>query len=116
VDFWLETESINGADSVVYAYDDDGLLVGAGAGVLANDATSGFLESYTLLGLATAFDYNAFGELASDATTVPGYGPVRFRYVRDLLGGSRPTRRSSAPTRWYGRTTTTCWASSRPSR
>jgi hypothetical protein len=65
---------------------DDGLLVGAGAGVLANDATSGFLESYTLPGLATAFDYDAFGELASDATVIPGYGPVRFRYVRDLLG------------------------------
>jgi RHS repeat-associated protein len=65
----LGTQSVNGANSVSFAYDKDGLITGAGAMTLSREAATGFLQSATLAGFgSTARSRNDFGELSSEIT------------------------------------------------
>jgi hypothetical protein len=71
----VATQSVNGGSTAAFAYDDDGLLIGAGALAIGRDPVNGLLTSTGLGSVTTVQSYNAFGELGSDAASV-GAAPV----------------------------------------
>jgi YD repeat-containing protein len=74
--------TVNGANPVMYAYDNDGLLTQAGALTLTRDAGNGRVTSSAVSGVATHHAYNAYGELSHfDAGTI-----YAFDLERDLSG------------------------------
>ncbi|HEB89302.1 MAG TPA: hypothetical protein ENI85_07005, partial [Deltaproteobacteria bacterium] len=85
-DFRVMTESVNGAPGIGFVYDDDSLLVGAGALGITRDPSNGLVESTTLGSVATVHQYDPFGSLESmtaSAGTTPLYSTS---YQRDTLG------------------------------
>jgi RHS repeat-associated protein len=82
----LSSRSVNGAHTVAFSYDDDGLLTGAGAIALARDPGSGLLSGTTLGSVATSVTYNAFGEREADEGLYGAASLYRNVYTRDRLG------------------------------
>jgi RHS repeat-associated protein len=68
----LATESVNGANSVSYVYDDDGLVTGVGSETITRSATTGQITATTLGSVTTTRTYNAFGEPAEDVAKYLG--------------------------------------------
>jgi RHS repeat-associated protein len=107
--FWVASQSLNGANTMNFTYDKDGFITKAGALAVAHNA-NGLLTSATLGSAATgsALDshgYSAFGELTSYAakykigtTTTTLYSE---KYTRDADG------RISAKTETVGSLKTT---------
>ncbi len=88
-DFALSTETlVVGLASwpASYAYDDDKLLTSAGALAYTRDPASGLVTATTLGVVATAREYNAFGELSQVTVTASGQEKYFASYVRDKLG------------------------------
>ncbi len=86
-DFRLAARTVDGGNSVTYAYDQDGLLTGAGALTLAREAASGFLTGTTLGGLTDTYAFDStYGELASYSATDGATGLYSATYSRDDLG------------------------------
>jgi RHS repeat-associated protein len=81
-DLRVATQSVNGGSTTAFAYDDDGLLVQAGAEILTRDPLNGLLAGTTLGSVSTSQSFNGFGELASDSSSA-GYMNT---YTRDKLG------------------------------
>ena len=85
-DFRIATQSVNGANTIAFGYDLDGLLTAAGALSLTRDSANGLLTTTTLGSVATSQTYNDFGELAMDVATVAGTEVYKNVYTRDALG------------------------------
>ena len=64
----LESLAVNGADPVTYVYDDDSLLLAAGALGLSLDPDSGRPDAATLDQVTTEWTYTPFGEIESMTT------------------------------------------------
>ncbi len=72
---------------VVYTYDRDGLVTGAGALAVTRYAATGLEDTTTLGGITTKKTYNGFGELSSSEASGALYGLLyRTLYKRDKLG------------------------------
>ncbi len=84
--FRLSSISVNGANPVSYTYDDDGLLIQAGAMSLTRDPATGFLTGTTLGVVTTSYTYSPFGELATMSAAVSGSPIYTTTYTRDKLG------------------------------
>jgi len=84
-DFQLTGMTI-GADTINYSYDDDGLIVGAGAMVLERDLQNGLLTTTTLGNMVTGAGYNHFGEMDSDTASYGTTALYANDYTHDLLG------------------------------
>ena len=89
--FQVSNESINGANSITFGYDNDGLLTGAGNLTYTRDSANGLLTAATLGGTATTFTYSNFGELATEETRRGATVLYRGAYTRDN-GGRIDTR------------------------
>ena len=63
-DLRIASQTVNGADTVAFTYDNDGLLTQAGAMTLTPDAQNGLLRSTSLGTVTDTLDYNTLGELA----------------------------------------------------
>lgn len=61
----VNSEKVNAANEVTFAYDDDDLLTQAGDETLQRDPTNGLLSGTTLQGSTSAYGYNTYGELDS---------------------------------------------------
>lgn len=85
-DLRLESISVNGADPILYDYDDDGLVIQAGDMELVRDPETGFLSDTTLGVISTHYDYSDFGELESITASVSGSPIFVAVYIRDDLG------------------------------
>ncbi len=85
-DFRVTSISVNGANPVAYVYDDDGLLIQAGAMTLARDPASGYLTDTALGVVTTHYDYSSFGELSGMTASVSGSPIFTTSYTRDKLG------------------------------
>jgi RHS repeat-associated protein len=83
--FWLQTLAVNG-NPIDYAYDNDGLLVQAGALTLTPDPQHGLLRGTTLGPVETQIAYNGFGEIENETATVDGASLYSITYTRDALG------------------------------
>ena len=85
-DFRIASISVNGANPVSYTYDDDGLLIQAGAMSLTRDPATGFLTGTTLGVVTTSYTYSPFGELSAMSASVSGSPIYTTTYTRDKLG------------------------------
>lgn len=84
---WFVTnELVNGAHTVPFAYDDDGLLTKVGNLEVTRDPASGFLTGTTLGGVTDSFTYTAFAELASYSASFSGTTIYQATYTYDKLG------------------------------
>lgn len=84
--FRVSSISVNGANPVSYAYDDDGLLIQAGAMSLTRDPANGFLTGTALGLVTTSYTYSPFGELSVMSASVSGSPIYTTTYARDKLG------------------------------
>jgi RHS repeat-associated protein len=84
--FRVVTETVNGAWSAAFAYDDDDLLLQAGALTMFRDPESGRLTGTTAGSVSDTWSYNDYGEPSAYAATVAGNALLAFAYERDDLG------------------------------
>ena len=80
------SRTVNGADTVLFDHDDDGLLTQAGNLVIVRDLVTGFIDTTTLGVVTTDRTYSAFGELDSEVAQVGGVDVLSRVYGRDDLG------------------------------
>jgi len=85
-DFRVSGETVNGASSVSFGYDNDGLLTSAGGMTLGRNAQNGLFTGTTLGNVTDAVGYNGFGEPTSYTAQVSGSTVYAVTYVRDDLG------------------------------
>jgi YD repeat-containing protein len=80
------SQSVNGANTVSFGYDNDGLLTAAGALTLTRNAANGLLTGTTLGSLTTSQSYTSAGELATFDAKYAGASVFDTAYNRDSLG------------------------------
>ena len=85
-DFRITSESVNGANSVSYLYDNDGLLTGAGSLTIGRNTQNGLITGTTLGSTTTGQSYNGFGELSQYTASYSGSSFFDVQYTRDSLG------------------------------
>lgn len=85
-DFQVISQSINGTNTVGYTYDDDGLLITAGALAMSYDPQNGLLTGTTLGDFSGSYSYNAFGELTGTAQDYNSSDLFDRSYGLDSLG------------------------------
>ncbi len=84
--FRTAAQSINGANTVNFAYDNDSLLTGAGSLALARNAQNGLVTGTTLGNVTHTIGYNNFAEPTSYNAAFNGTGLYSTQYTRDKLG------------------------------
>jgi RHS repeat-associated protein len=77
---------VSNVDGATYAYDDDNLLIGAGALVLRRNAQNGFLTGSTLGLVTDDYTYNEFGEAVRYAVRIDAANLLTIDYSRDAAG------------------------------
>ncbi len=78
--------AVNG-DAIALHYDDDGLLVAAGAMTVANDRQSGQLTGSLVGGVSDQITYDGYGDVATYSAFGPNSAPLlESSYTRDDLG------------------------------
>ena len=85
-DLRISSISVNGANPVSYTYDDDGLLIQAGALSLTRDPATGILTGTALGVVTTSYTYSPFGELSTMSASASGSPIYTSTYTRDKLG------------------------------
>ncbi|GMU52503.1 MAG: hypothetical protein AMXMBFR33_16490 [Candidatus Xenobia bacterium] len=85
-DFRTSSRSVNGANSLAFAYDADDLTTAVGGLALGRDAQNGLLTSTTLGSVADALSYNLFGEVTGYSASSGATPLYSESYVRDALG------------------------------
>jgi RHS repeat-associated protein len=84
---WLVSSiSLNGANPLAYAYDNDDLLVQAGALALTRAASTGLVTGSALGGVSDAWTYNAYAEAAAYSASYNSSPLYAFTLTRDLRG------------------------------
>lgn len=85
-DFRVASQSVNGGNTVAFAYDADSLLTQAGALAIARSAQSGLVTGTTLGNVADAWTYNSHAEPTDYQVFVSGSPVYRAQFTRDALG------------------------------
>lgn len=84
---WLVSSiSVNGANSLAYTYDNDDLLVGAGALSMTRSATTGLVTGSALGGVSDTWSYNPYAEAASYTSSYSSASLFGYSLQRDLRG------------------------------
>jgi YD repeat-containing protein len=84
--FRISSQSINGANSVSFGYDNDSLLTAAGALTINRHAQHGLITGSTLGAVMDTRSYSPFGELSSYTANANGSAVYNATYTRDKLG------------------------------
>ncbi len=86
--FRVAERKINGGNTTVFSYDNDGLLTGAGSLILTRDIQNGLLTNATLDNIISSSGYNGFAELTGYSVDIntPQSTLYNATYTRDLLG------------------------------
>jgi RHS repeat-associated protein len=84
--FRLSSQSVNGANTVNYTYDNDSLLTGAGNLTLTRNAQNGLLTGTTLGNVTDTIGYNGFAEATSYSASFNSTQLLNEQYTRDKLG------------------------------
>lgn len=82
----VSSESVNGANPVSFAYDDDGLVTSAGALTLVYDPNLPRLTSTSLGQVTDERSYDGYGQLASYTARFAGADLLVQTFTRDELG------------------------------
>jgi RHS repeat-associated protein len=83
---WGVSESVNSANTITVAYDNDGLPTQAGALTIKRSPASGFITSTKLGSASDTRSYSALGELASYTATYGGQTLYSLGLTRDGVG------------------------------
>jgi RHS repeat-associated protein len=84
--FRVTGETVNGTSTIAFAYDDDDLLITAGALTLHRDAANGLLTGTTLGNITDSYTYNTFGEPTAYNVQLNGANVFTLGYTRDDAG------------------------------
>lgn len=84
--FRVSSQSVNGASTVSFTYDDDNLLTGAGSLLIARNPQNGLIDGTTLNLVTDTRGHNNFGEITSYSASFNASGLYSFTYTRDKLG------------------------------
>jgi RHS repeat-associated protein len=82
----VSSTSVNGAQPIVFQYDQDGLLTQAGDMTLSRTTQNGLLIGSTLGGLTDTTSYNGFAETLTYAAAYNGTSLYNVQRTRDKLG------------------------------
>lgn len=82
----LTSESVDGANSVPFHYDQDGLLTGVGDLQISRDGQTGFPMATSLGSVSTSQSYNALGDLTSMSASNGSSALFAESYTRDKAG------------------------------
>jgi len=86
-DFRITSRSINGANTINFAYDNDNLLTMAGSLNISRETQkAGIINGTTLGNLVTTRSYNGFAELATFDASYTTTSLFNTSYTRDKLG------------------------------
>jgi len=85
-DLRLASESVNGANSLAFGYDNDGLLTSADGLSVVRDPTNGLITDTTLGGVTDHRTYDSFGQVATYEAKFGTTSLYSVGYVRDALG------------------------------
>jgi len=84
--FRITSQSVNGANTVNFGYDNDSLLTSAGSLTIARSAQNGLITGTTLGTVTDTRGYSTFGELSSYTASVSGLPVFSATFTRDNLG------------------------------
>jgi RHS repeat-associated protein len=84
--FRVTGETVNGTSTIAFGYDDDDLLIAAGALTLHRDAANGLLTGTTLGNITDSYTYNTFGEPNAYNVQLNGANIFTLGYTRDDAG------------------------------
>jgi RHS repeat-associated protein len=84
--FRITSQSVNGANTVPFGYDNDSLLTTAGALSISRSPQHGLITGTTLGTATDTRTYNSFGELSVYTAKVTGSAVFDVQYTRDKLG------------------------------
>jgi RHS repeat-associated protein len=82
----MASQSVDGADTIAFTYDDDDLLTGAGSLSLTRDPQHGLPISTTLGVVTSSLTYDGFGELSDYTASAGGSALYSVHFARDALG------------------------------
>ncbi len=99
--FWVASETVDGADAIDFTYDEDGLVTRAGELAVENSAEFGLVIGATLDEAKDSYAYDSYGELSGYSAEYAGTVLYRDTYTRDADG------RVSGKTETIGGKTTT---------
>jgi RHS repeat-associated protein len=84
--FRVASESVNGANSVAYGYDNDGLLTSVDGLNITRDPTNGLISDTALGSVTNHRTYDNFGKIATYEAKFGTTSLYSVAYVRDALG------------------------------
>ena len=84
--FRISSQSVNGANTVNFGYDNDSLLTTAGSLTITRNAQNGLISGSTLGAVTDTRGYSTFGELSTYTANVSGAPVFSVTYTRDKLG------------------------------
>jgi RHS repeat-associated protein len=84
--FRITSQSVNGANTINFGYDNDSLLTSAGSETIARSAQNGLITGTTLGVVTDTRGYSTFGELSSYTANVSGSPVFSTTFTRDKLG------------------------------
>ena len=84
--FRITSQSVNGANTINFGYDNDSLLTSAGALSMSRSAQNGLISGSALGVVADTRTYSTFGELSSYTANVSGSPVFTTTFTRDKLG------------------------------
>jgi RHS repeat-associated protein len=85
-DFRVATELVNGANSVAYSYDNDGLLTSVDGLSMTRDPTNGLVTDASLNQVTDHRTYDSYGKLATYEAKFGATSLYSVAHVRDALG------------------------------
>jgi len=85
-DFLFASESVNGSNTIPFTYDNDGLLTGAGALVVARDPSTGLVSGTTLGNVTDTRVQTIFGEPQDVEAKYSGSTILKSNFARDRVG------------------------------
>ncbi len=84
--FRITSQSVNGANTVTFTRDNDGLLTGAGSLTITRNAQNGLVTGAGLSNVTDTRGYNTFGELTGYNAAFNATPLYATTYTRDKLG------------------------------
>jgi len=87
--FRISSQSVDGANTVNFGYDNDSLLTSAGSLTITRSAQNGLISGTSLGAVTDTRTYSTFGELGQYTASVSGTPVLDVQYTRDKLGRIR---------------------------
>ena len=84
--FRLTSRKVNGANEIIFGYDNDGLLMSAGSLNFVRDLQNGLIQTSTLGHIIDSRNYSSFGEVDTYSASFQTNPIYNLQFVRDKTG------------------------------